>query len=74
MTAEATNQSRPFFSGARSDFHDVDVTRQSNVLPDYKPFAGHSGSSEYNWVPVDYLISKLADILHVSDEDLKKKS
>jgi hypothetical protein len=39
----------------------------------YKSFAGRPGSSSDNFVPADWLISKLADAFHVSDTDLKKK-
>ncbi len=39
----------------------------------YDSFAGREGSSPYNFVPTDWLVSRLAGILRVSDEDMRKK-
>jgi hypothetical protein len=36
----------------------------------YKAFAGHPGSSSDNLVLTDLVISKLADLFHLSDADL----
>lgn len=40
---------------------------------DYKAFAGRPGSSDTNFVLVDWLVSWLADIFRVSEDDLKAK-
>ena len=41
---------------------------------EYPKCNGHPASSPYNWVLTDYLCYHFAKLLHVADDDLKKRT
>lgn len=51
----------------------LQMNRDKRSIFDYPPCGGREGSSSTNWVPTDYLSYKIARLLHITDEDLKKK-
>jgi len=52
----------------------VEDKKVHKSLFDYPAIGGHEASSEYNWVPADFMVYRLCRLLGITDEQIKKKS
>jgi len=68
MTAES------IYGAQMSSGEKVEVKKDHKSIFDYPAIGGHDASSEYNWVPADFMIYRLCKLLGITDEQIKKKS
>lgn len=78
MTAEAIPQNRGFVIDKRIpekvSASPIDLRKKLQSFTEYNALGPRPASSKHEWYLPDWINSKLARVLHLTDEDLRKKT